>query len=109
MGPSLRLKLPKQVKNVRVLPQRDARKIGKGMTAFAKAFDVKCEACHVKEDYASDEKPAKRSARAFLLESMRAQKPALSAESLRELLSALGVGEVDDLDELTEAIEVWVE
>lgn len=51
-------------KNVSILKGRPASRLPGMMEALTGLIGVKCEFCHVEGDFASDDKPAKRTARA---------------------------------------------
>lgn len=103
----MRLQIPKDAKNLRVIRTQDTKKLSHGMNALAEGLGVKCNACHVKGDYASDEKEAKRVARIFLRESIARRRPATGTHALYDLLSAVGQTEIDDPEELGEAVALW--
>ena len=61
-------------RNLEVLPDT-GRKVNDGMRQMSKALNLKCGRCHVKGDYASDDKPGKQAFRTFLEETWSNEEP----------------------------------
>jgi hypothetical protein len=76
-----------ELKNLKVL-RDDKAKVEKGMKLLSKGLGVKCEACHVKGKFDSDDVQAKHAARTFL-ETTVSKADADRSEALKGLLGAL--------------------
>lgn len=75
--------------NLKVLSKVSHDALEDGMTDFAKGLGVKCLACHVKNEYASDERPAKVAARKFLATVLHENDPGQRADALKTLLNQM--------------------
>lgn len=78
-------------KNLKVLAKVSLDDPEVGMADFPKGLGVKCLTCHLKNNYASDEKPAKVAARKFLTASLAEREPARRSAALQELLKLTAI------------------
>lgn len=60
---ALAAQTPSKFKNIQVLKSMSDKEIQDMMQLWAKQLGVKCTGCHVQGDFATDEKPEKKTAR----------------------------------------------
>lgn len=94
-------------KNLKVLAKVSHDDLEDGMADFAKGLGVKCVTCHLKNNYASDEKPAKVAARTFLAASLAEPAPARRSAALQELLKQMAIQTPKDEARIWKALERW--
>jgi len=94
-------------KNLKVLAKVSHDDLEDGMEDFAKGLGVKCVTCHVKNNYGSDEKPAKVAARKFLAASLAERVPARRSAALQELLTQMTIQTPKDEARIWKALERW--
>lgn len=94
-------------KNLKVLAKVSHDDLEDGMADFAKGLGVKCVTCHLKNNYASDEKPAKVAARKFLAASLAEPAPARRSVALQELLKQMAIQTPKDEARIWKALERW--
>jgi len=68
-------------KNISLLKGKPASRLSGMMEALTGLIGVECEYCHVRDDFASDDKPAKRTARAHFAMIARLNKDDFSGEN----------------------------
>jgi hypothetical protein len=90
--------------NLKVLAD-NGKDLDNGMKALTKGLGVKCEACHVKGERASDKLPTKEDARKFLTAVVGEKDKAKRDEALKSLLTALKLEKAKNPDELWKGIE----
>ena len=89
----------KEPKNLKVL--KPTPTLEKGMKELSKGLGVKCEACHVKGKFDSDDAPAKADARQFLQQTVGEKDVARREAALKKLLATL------ELESAKRAESVW--
>lgn len=94
-------------KNLKLLAKVSHDDLEDGMADFAKGLGVKCVTCHLKNNYASDEKPAKVAARKFLAASLAEPAPARRSVALQELLKQMAIQTPKDEARIWKALERW--
>lgn len=95
--------LAKEPKNLKVLKATPA--LEKGMKELSKGLGVKCEACHVKGKYDSDDAPAKDGARQFLQSAVGEKDAARRSAALEKLLQTLDLKEAKRTESVWQAVD----
>jgi hypothetical protein len=83
-------------KNLKVLDGADHKALEKGMKTLSKGLAVKCNVCHVKGKFDSDDVAAKGSARTFLEAVVGEKDQAKKDAALKSLLEALKLEKAKD-------------
>lgn len=92
--------------NLKVLPQGLGKPLDEGMKKLAKGLGVKCNACHIPDEYDKDDVPGKTAAREFLRKALQAE-PAQRADALKKLLVDLKLKRTQDENKIWEALDLW--
>jgi hypothetical protein len=103
----MQIKVPRETKNLIALSGRDPKRVTKGMKALSHGLGVECASCHVKGDFANDEKAAKIDARRFIVVALNERDPNKRREALAPLLALLGRERAEDEKEIWNALEMW--
>lgn len=82
-------------KNLKVLKD-SGKDLEKGMKALTKGLGVKCDACHVKGKFDSDDNASKAEARKFLTAAVGEKDATKRGDALKALLSAMKLKEAKD-------------
>lgn len=90
-------------KNLKVL--KPSAQLEKGMKELSKGLGVKCEACHVKGKYDSDDAPKKLDARAFLEETVGVKDGAKRDAALAKLVKSLEIDAPKRADSVWQAVD----
>ena len=94
-----------EYKNLKLLAD-NGETLEKGMKQFSKGLGVKCNACHVKGKFDSDEKASKEKARTFFKTVLGTKDKAARDTALATLLKDLGQKKASKPDRLWKGIEM---
>lgn len=93
-------------KNLKVLKD-PGKSLGKGMKELSKGLGVKCEACHVKGKFDSDDVAAKLEARKFLAATVGEADKEKRAAALKALLPSLKLDKAADEAKVWAGVDMW--
>jgi hypothetical protein len=90
--------------NLKVIKDKELKP---GMKLFNKGLGVKCEACHVKGKFESDDKAEKEAGRKFFTAVVGEKDTTKRDAALKELLDALKLKEAKSPDDLWKAVGMF--
>lgn len=95
-----------KAKNLKVVKDT-GKKLQKGMKEFTKGLGVKCNACHVKGKFDSDEIKAKLAGREFFKTTVGDKDAAKRDAALKELLKALKLEAAKDNTKVWAGVDMF--